>query len=112
MNKAEYKEYLKTDHWVNFSKSVKKSTVLCEKCKHELCTEVHHLTYERLWKELRSDVVALCRHCHRDYHGLNDPMESLSEIDKKISCVKISYEPSVGDVEQNDDLYTILKQFN
>jgi hypothetical protein len=42
--------------------------------------EVHHLTYLRVFKELPTDLVALCRYCHADLHHLqpaNDNQLSL-----------------------------------
>lgn len=30
--------------------------------------EIHHLTYERRWKELLEDVVTLCQRCHATRH--------------------------------------------
>lgn len=30
---------------------------------------VHHLTYERLGRELLTDLVTLCAGCHRKQHG-------------------------------------------
>ena len=35
----------------------------CRNCE-EPATEVHHLTYERFWKEKLEDLVASCRECN------------------------------------------------
>jgi 5-methylcytosine-specific restriction endonuclease McrA len=40
----------------------------CEKCGKRRATEVHHLTYIRVFQELPSDLVALCRQCHAEIH--------------------------------------------
>src|SRR5262245_41996718 len=41
---------------------------ICEKCRKRPATEVHHLKYERVFNELPSDLVALCRQCHSEIH--------------------------------------------
>lgn len=38
----------------------------CRLCHSAAPLEVHHSTYERLGRELWSDLIALCRDCHRD----------------------------------------------
>lgn len=37
----------------------------CDRCSERDGLELHHLTYERLGQERRSDVVALCKEHHR-----------------------------------------------
>jgi 5-methylcytosine-specific restriction endonuclease McrA len=42
----------------------------CEKCGVR-ASQVHHKTYRRdIERAYRSDLVALCRDCHKDEHGL------------------------------------------
>jgi hypothetical protein len=38
----------------------------------EVELHVHHLTYERLGKELIEDVQIICRKCHHKEHGRDD----------------------------------------
>lgn len=33
--------------------------------------EVHHLSYDRLKRERLSDLVALCKPCHREVHKIH-----------------------------------------
>jgi 5-methylcytosine-specific restriction endonuclease McrA len=40
----------------------------CERCGKLPATEVHHLTYVRVFNELPSDLVALCKQCHAEIH--------------------------------------------
>ena len=40
----------------------------CEKCGQRPATEVHHLTYIRVFQELPSDLLAVCRQCHAEIH--------------------------------------------
>mgnify|MGYP001560286122 CR=1 FL=1 len=39
----------------------------CQDCGAR-ATEVHHLTYDRLFEELLNDLLSLCRRCHRLRH--------------------------------------------
>lgn len=64
MNKLEYKEYLNSEHWIEFSRRIRKEHPVCKDCGNELNLQVHHLTYRRINKELDEDVVVLCRGCH------------------------------------------------
>jgi hypothetical protein len=41
---------------------------ICEKCEKRRATEVHHLTYIRVFQELPSDLIALCKPCHSEIH--------------------------------------------
>lgn len=41
---------------------------ICGVCCFSL--QVHHLNYDRLGKELDSDLMALCESCHRTVHRL------------------------------------------
>jgi 5-methylcytosine-specific restriction endonuclease McrA len=40
----------------------------CENCGEPYGLQVHHLTYERLGRELDTDLVVLCRQCHANEH--------------------------------------------
>lgn len=64
-----YKDYLKTEHW----KSVKeefgeKNPRRCYFCGSNFNLNLHHITYDRLGKEDLSDLVWLCRRCHKYTH--------------------------------------------
>ena len=69
MNSKEYREtYLESAHWKGKRKSaLDRDSNLCI-C-GERATYVHHKTYENLWCEPLSNLVALCRNCHDGYHG-------------------------------------------
>jgi 5-methylcytosine-specific restriction endonuclease McrA len=41
---------------------------ICEGCRQESATEVHHLTYEHAGREFLWELVAICRRCHERYH--------------------------------------------
>lgn len=69
MNSKEYrKEYLESRHWKEIRKKVlERDNYLCI-C-GERATYAHHKTYENLWQEKLSDLVALCKNCHDGFHG-------------------------------------------
>lgn len=43
----------------------------CEDCSSTKRIQVHHLTYERLGRELPGDLRVLCNDCHERRHGLS-----------------------------------------
>lgn len=65
----EYEAYLDSDEWRAFrARVIKHYDNKCAKCgadgKNEIL-HVHHLTYEKLFKERLSDVELLCVPCHK-----------------------------------------------
>jgi hypothetical protein len=68
-----YNEYLRSPEWRQTRAA---ALVRADYCcaldpthTHEL--EVHHRTYERLGAELSTDLIVLCRPCHRLHHKAN-----------------------------------------
>ena len=47
---------------------LKRARGICEKCRQRAATEVHHLTYKRVFNEDPADLMALCRQCHAEIH--------------------------------------------
>jgi len=74
--KGTYKLYLNTEHWKEVRKKKLESKPICEMCKKEKATQVHHLYYEDrngksiLYKEKQSDLVSVCKKCHEKIHNL------------------------------------------
>lgn len=67
MDAVQYAKYLRSDHWIEFSSHVRKSRCFC--CGVEKTgLHVHHITYERVGKELEQDVVTVCNGCHIKIH--------------------------------------------
>jgi hypothetical protein len=66
MNKEEYEEYLKTEHWQKERRgALKRAEYRCQVCNtDDTQLEVHHRTYERLGCEKPSDLFVLCESCH------------------------------------------------
>lgn len=72
-----YQSYLKSNKWISIRNRVRKRArgkcELCPKWKDKLKSDsenfiVHHLTYERVTKELLRDLMYLCRDCHKQVH--------------------------------------------
>jgi len=73
-----YEEYLKTKHWTNIKKLMYKTFYYqCSACKKKKDLAVHHLTYERVGEEKLSDLIYLCRDCHKSIHegALENPFK-------------------------------------
>lgn len=70
LQKAKYDEYLKTPIWKQKSAIVKeRDKHLCQMCLIEKAVDVHHITYERIFNELTSDLISVCRSCHTKIHN-------------------------------------------
>jgi hypothetical protein len=72
VNRDAYFAYLHSPWW-----RARKAAVLvhrgarCERCASTSRLELHHRTYERLFREQPEDVVLLCRVCHQREHGID-----------------------------------------
>ena len=70
--KVIYKLYTKSKYWKRKRlKRISDCNNVCQCCKYEYLESdlnLHHHTYERLWEELESDLVVVCRECHHNIH--------------------------------------------
>lgn len=72
--RANYERYLDSDAW----KALRREILLergcvCQKCKfrkESRVLHIHHMTYKRLFNELKTDLMVLCISCHRDVHKM------------------------------------------
>lgn len=62
-----YQEYLESYAWKALKKTKLEEQSQCESCWLP-ATSVHHLTYERLWREKTEDIVSICERCHEECH--------------------------------------------
>ena len=70
LQKAKYDEYLQTPIWKQKAAIVKeRDKHLCQMCLIEKAVDVHHITYERIFNELTSDLISVCRSCHSKIHN-------------------------------------------
>jgi len=83
---VDYSQYLKSKHWQRVRRrALRRAGRHCSVCADQKNLDVHHNNYERLRKERMSDVVVLCRDCHKLYH------EVLPESKLRV--------PPIGDME-------------
>lgn len=66
-----YHRYLETPAWkAKRDRVMRRAGGTCEACGVARATEVHHLTYERVFEEPLFDLVAICGPCHRRIHEI------------------------------------------
>lgn len=86
-NKQGYDRYLRSAHWKTvrgryWGSDRPKSCYICDGKAREL----HHRTYERLGRELLTDLVAICRECHEAVHTYHNLHRNLSLWDATRAC--------------------------
>jgi 5-methylcytosine-specific restriction endonuclease McrA len=68
----QYHAYLATPAWaIKRARVIERAGGLCEGCRKNPPAEVHHLTYERVGREMLFDLVAVCRVCHEIIHDVS-----------------------------------------
>jgi 5-methylcytosine-specific restriction endonuclease McrA len=67
--KSAYQWYLSSAFWRERRVAAfRRAQGICERCKQRPATQVHHLTYIRVFSELPTDLQALCKECHAKIH--------------------------------------------
>lgn len=70
---VDYHEYLASREWALLKNAVKeRSGGICERCGIAPHQQTHHLTYERLGKEILDDLQGVCRGCHEFLSARSD----------------------------------------
>ena len=68
--KALYHEYLSSPEWKRIRNSVvARADGQCEGCAERRADDVHHMSYDHQGAEFLFELVALCRGCHKRWHG-------------------------------------------
>jgi hypothetical protein len=63
----EYERYLQSSRWRNLALAVRmRAKGKCEICLRADGEECAHLTYARVFHELITDLLWVCKKCHRD----------------------------------------------
>lgn len=63
--------YYTTPAWYRRKDAVRiRARGRCEFCRHRPMQHLHHRTYDHFGREPLSDLMAVCRACHRAIHGL------------------------------------------
>jgi len=69
-HQKEYDAYRYSPKWMEKRRKVfERANGICEGCREQTATEVHHLTYEHIYNEFLFELVALCRSCHNQVHA-------------------------------------------
>jgi 5-methylcytosine-specific restriction endonuclease McrA len=67
---AEYNDYLKTPQWRDKrTRVLNRDNYVCQACLVNKAVDVHHLTYDRVFKEPLFDLVGVCKECHEMIHS-------------------------------------------
>ena len=70
---SEYKHYLESDGWRELrSEVLKRDGWRCRLCNRAELVEIHHRTYQRIYRERPEDLTTLCHWCHERHHGSVD----------------------------------------
>jgi hypothetical protein len=67
-SKAEYAEYLRSQHWRGLRAEVLIHHPICQRCARCPSTDVHHLRYKNLVDVTPNDLLGLCSDCHTKVH--------------------------------------------
>jgi hypothetical protein len=66
---AEYQTYLNSSRWKDKRDKVfSRDGYICQKCNQNKASQVHHLTYERIFNEPLQDLLSVCAKCHEEIH--------------------------------------------
>ena len=102
--KKKYHDYLKTDSWRKKRKKVLiRDNWTCQKCHEQRASDIHHLTYVRIFRERMEDLMAVCRKCHEELHGI----ERASVFKQSTDPIKGKIYNDKNDYFSNGDLITI-----
>lgn len=64
-----YDIYLKSSEWAERRRLVmERAQGICEGCRLQRGSQVHHLTYEHVGKEFLFELVWICKPCHERHH--------------------------------------------
>jgi len=68
-NPAIYASYIRSGKWHEIRRAVlKRDKGVCQDC-GKPAKQVHHLTYDRIFRENMEDLISLCGECHAKRHG-------------------------------------------
>lgn len=76
-----YEWYLGSEFWAEKRRcAMERAKYVCQRCHKNKATEVHHVTYLRVFNELASDLLPVCSACHRDIHHLKPANDNEPEL--------------------------------
>jgi 5-methylcytosine-specific restriction endonuclease McrA len=65
-----YNEYLYSDEWKRIRNKVVESDGHCLNCQSKNNLQAHHIDYDNVGMEEQSDLLTLCRDCHKQIHSM------------------------------------------
>lgn len=72
-DKANYQKYLLSKKWKEFrERAFEFYGKECGRCGNRHRLEIHHRTYRNIYNETLSDVIVLCKHCHKSAHKIKN----------------------------------------
>jgi 5-methylcytosine-specific restriction endonuclease McrA len=78
-----YEKYMQTWQWRAMRrKAMKRAKKKCQFCQERKPKVVHHLTYDRLFFERLTDLLALCYTCHALMHPGNEALANRTSEDE------------------------------
>lgn len=112
---SDYSAYIKSPAWRRTAEAVKRHFgYVCKKCGYAgWNVEVHHLNYDRLGKELFSDLEVLCKPCH----DKADKERAISnqvdhEDNRREAAYKTYMEKKYGEDWYEDDSFETREEFD
>jgi 5-methylcytosine-specific restriction endonuclease McrA len=97
----QYQDYLNSNTWKQKRlKVLNRAKFTCERCKKKQATQIHHLTYDRIFNEKLSDLQAVCGKCHMAIHGIKEGKKKRVSL-RFFKRVKKVYQRVIG---QNDNI--------
>lgn len=105
----EYKAYLLSIEWKTIRQRLfTERGKQCERCSSNRILQIHHLTYERIFKEEMSDLLILCRSCHEKEHGIGKVKKN--KVVKKNIKKQKGYKKDPHKVAQGKKSHRIRKE--
>ena len=96
-----YKLYLNSKEWFSVKQNLfKLRGKKCEMCNSTDDIQVHHLHYDNIYMELPTDLLVVCKTCHRDIHGLN-PKSKKKKKKKKMTLKQRRKVNILKEIENN-----------
>jgi len=70
-HKEKYHEYLLSEKWASLRiKKIAEAGGKCQMCNKNVSLQVHHRTYDNIFNEKLSDLIVLCKYCHKKFHNI------------------------------------------
>jgi 5-methylcytosine-specific restriction endonuclease McrA len=66
---TQYNRYLQTPEWKALRTKILQRSPVCEGCGVRSAVSAHHVTYERVGREMLFDLRAVCQQCHDRIHS-------------------------------------------